>query len=243
MKRKSLSPTCKYSLLLFSTGVGFFSWSSPIHAQTHNQPPSVIISQAEGMISDCEIGVKKSASHDGYLLQVRVPDSISLIELTPSISANRSFRIRMDDPASIIVPPKSDDSTANQGVITPTASGESENSVRSPMGVMSVVNRAGWRQNNRTEVHEVKSADGQQLASNQQSKSYNHKFKLNPFVVIPPKDATKLAHHSQQVAKPVSVEDIVNIEMEPLDDREAPTAAGSETKQLNSRQIFKAARY
>ena len=148
MKRNSIFHLNKFSFLLFGTGAGLLSLASSTYAQTSMQPPAVILSQADGMVSDCEIDVKESASHDGYRLRVRVPDSISLIELTPSTSSNRSFRIRMDDPASAPATPTIN-SAGNEGALQYYAQGQAETSIRSPANVMSHTDTSGWQQSSR----------------------------------------------------------------------------------------------
>ena len=144
MNQNSFFRTDKLSLLLFGTGVGLLSLASSAKAQEAVRPPSIILRQAVSMASDCEIDLTESPTQDGYQLRVKLPDSVSSIEMVPSSAAYRSFRIVMDDPAANS--PATD--STNSGV-QPYGSGiiEYNHAVRNPLEVLADTNWEQAKQN------------------------------------------------------------------------------------------------
>lgn len=77
--------------------------ASSLTAVTLNRAPTVTIHPGNNTTgpNECVVEVlPDQAARGGYKLQLAIPDSVSSIEVLPTNSANRSFRIRMDDNAT-----------------------------------------------------------------------------------------------------------------------------------------------
>lgn len=77
--------------------------ATALSAVAPNRAPTVTIHPGDNTTgpNECVVEVlPDQAANGGYKLQLAIPDSVSSIEVMPTNSANRSFRIRMDDNAT-----------------------------------------------------------------------------------------------------------------------------------------------
>lgn len=228
MKRYNSKLTSRKFIALFiSTGTGLFSLGPGALAQEAAQPPrnpAIVLRPGSHQVNDCEIEMDKPEGSSGYRLLINIPDSVSTIEVAPSRTSQRRFRIRMDDPSS--ARSSAGDSTLADGLENSNGLGNSNGDgkllldLRRPIDAMA---DAKWLKSNSSDASVEPETSLAANASTDQlnTRSMAPRYVANPFFkapevaeIVPPERVA--GSRGQRVgrslkADPVTIEEVANI--------------------------------
>lgn len=220
MKRNHAKLTSrKFLALLVTTGTGLFSLSPTAVAQEKKPTPSipaVVLRPSSQHASDCEVELDRPEGSSGYRLRISIPDSVSTIEVAPTISSGRSFRIRMDDSS-----PNPDRTGGTPSLGKTELSRNGSTGLRSPMDVMA---NANWQRANGNQESNI----ANQSSANPLTKATGNKYMSNPFFATPTKigdnpTLEQLATQPRQnversfAVEPITLDEVASIKVVSLD--------------------------